>query len=356
MTSLSILESIMDPYLSDYYTLPWIVVGLVVTYFLGRHFGRDRVDKIMKKYGLVLLFVFIPILMFSIFINMPLGRDELIFSGVTLGVLSFMYLLAYFLGAFKAKKLGFEGMKKRIFLKSILTNQGRSAAFVGGAILAIERWRVPAGIYIAFVGVGLFAVIPFILSRMRRHEKNNMEQDVSPLPWHLRVFPWYLLSFIIIAIYLHNFQGIELATFGDGGVIIDFLASLTIPLALYYVGSSIHPTDLRLDEMKKIILPEKNKSNPDFDWAVGRNAFYVTMVYTSLIIAGVFSILLFLGIIPNSWFAVIVINSILPITSTNMWLVPYGLNPKGTALSITWTTVISIPLVLVLIPLLSTIL
>ncbi|MBS3781850.1 MAG: hypothetical protein KGY68_04510, partial [Candidatus Thermoplasmatota archaeon] len=109
------------------------------------------------------------------------------------------------------------------------------------------------------------------------------------------------------------------------------------------------------EEMKKMILPKKEGEKRDFDWAVGRNAFLITMVYTPIIIALVFTPLMFFEIIPSSWFAVIIINSILPITSTNMFLVPYGLNRKGTALSVTWTTVVSIPLVLVLIPVLSTV-
>jgi len=355
MTFIGIIEGIL-PYISGLWTLPWIVVGLVVSYLLSKPFGQESVNSVMKKFGLVLLFVFIPLLMFRIFINISFGREELIFTGITFGVLAFMYLLAYFLGRIEAKKLQFKGMNKRIFLKSVLTNQGRSAAFVGGALLAIEKWAVPAGIYIALVGVGLFAIIPYVLSVMHKHEKkNDMKEDDSPLPWYLKLYPWYLLSFIIAAILIHHFAGIDIEALGDGGTILFFITALTIPAALYYVGSGIHPKDLKLEEMKKMILPKKKGENRDFDWAVGRNAFLTTMVYTPIIITLVFTPLMFFGIIPEAWFAVIIINSILPITSTNMFLLPYGLNPKGTALSITWTTVVSIPLVLVLIPVLSTI-
>lgn len=356
MNFISIIESIL-PYISGLWTLPWIVVGLVVSYLLAKPFGQEYVDKVMKKFGLGLLFVFIPLLMFRIFLNISFGREELIFTGITFGVLAFMYLLAYFLGRVEAKELDLDGMKKRTFLKTILTNQGRSAAFVGGALLAIEEWAVPAGIYIALVGVGLFAVIPYILSVMHKHErKSDIKEDDSPLPWYLRLYPWYLLAFIIAAVLIHHFAGVGIQSLGDGGTVLYFITALTIPAALYYVGSGIHPKDLKLEEMKKMILPKKEGEKRDFDWAVGRNAFLITMVYTPIIIALVFIPLVFFEVIPRSWFAVIVINSILPITSTNMFLVPYGLNRKGTALSVTWTTVVSVPLVLILIPVLSTIL
>ncbi len=355
MSFISVIESIL-PYISGLRTLPWIVVGLIVSYVLAKPFGQERINQVMKKIGLVLLFVFIPILMFRIFVNISFGREELIFTGITFGVLTFMYIIAYFLGKVEAKKLNLKGMKKRTFLKTVLTNQGRSAAFVGGALLAIEGWAVPAGIYIAFVGVGLFAVIPYILSVMHKHErKNDLKEDKSPLPWYLKLYPWYLLSFILAGIFVNRFAGIDLEAMGDGGTVLFFLSALTIPAALYYVGSGIHPEDLKLDEMKKMIFPKKKGEKREFYWDVGRNAFLTTMLYTPIIITLVFTPLMLLDIIPGSWFAVIVINSILPITSTNMFLLPYGLNPKGTALSVSWTTVISVPLVMILIPLLSSI-
>ncbi|MFW6038089.1 MAG: hypothetical protein ACOC89_00940 [Candidatus Saliniplasma sp.] len=355
MTFISMLENIL-PYISGLWTLPWIIVGIVVSYLLANTFGQECIDKAMKKVGLILLFAFIPLLMFRIFLNISFGRQELKFTGITFGVLTFMYLLAYFLGHLESKKLGLVGMKKRIFLKTVLTNQGRSAAFVGGAMLAIDAWAIPAAIYIAFVGVGLFAVIPYVLSVMHKHErKNDLKEESSLLPWYLKLYPWYLISFIIAAILIRNFAGIDMATLGDGGKVLHFITALTIPAALYYVGSGVHPKDLKFDEMKKMILPPKKEENREFYWSVGRNAFITTMVYTPIILALVFGPLMFFGIIPGSWFAVIVINSILPITSTNMFLLPYGLNPKGTALSVTWTTVISVPLVLILIPLMATI-
>jgi len=352
MSFIDILVSIL-PYISGLYTLPWIIVGLVVTYLLGRAYGREYIDGIMKKIGLVLLFVFIPLLLFRIFINIDFGQQEMIFSGITFGVLFFMYVLAYFLGHLEAKNLDLEGMKKRTFIKTVLTNQGRSAAFVGGALLAIEKWAVPAGIYISLVGIGLFAVMPYILSVMHKHETENIKEDSSPLPLFLRIYPWYLLSFVIAAVLIHRFTGITMADLGDGGSVLHFITAITIPAGLYYAGAGIHPKDLKFDEMKKMFLPPKEKEKREFHWSVGRNAFLTTMLYTPIITVLVFAPILFLGLIPGSWFAVIVINSILPITSTNMFLISYGLNVKGTALSVTWTTVVSVPLVLILIPLFS---
>ncbi len=356
MSLISVIESIL-PYIGGLWTLPWIVVGLIVTYFLGNVYGREYVDGIMKKIGLILLYIFIPLLLFRIFVNIDFGREELLFTGITFGVLAFMYLLAYFLGILEARELDLKGMKKRTFIKTVLTNQGRSAAFVGGALLAIEGWQVPAGIYIALVGIGLFAVMPYVLTVMHRHERaNNLKEDDSPLPWFLRLYPWYLLSFVVAGVLLNRYGGMNLEVMGDGGTVLLFITALTIPAALYYVGSGIHPQDLRLDEMKKMFLPKRKGEKREFHWLVGRNAFLTTMVYTPIITTLVFTPIYLIDLIPGSWLAVIVINSILPITSTNMFLLPYGLNPKGTALSVTWTTVVSIPLVLILIPLLSTIL
>ena len=63
----------------------------------------------------------------------------------------------------------------------------------------------------------------------------------------------------------------------------------------------------------------------------------------------IFFPLLVFKLIPNAWFAVIIINSFLPITSTNMFLLPYGIDKKSTAHSITWTTIVCVPIVVLLI-------
>lgn len=336
------------PYISGTYTLPWIVVGMVVSYLLAIPYGQERVDRVMKKIGLVLLFVFIPLLLFRLFLNITFGADELLFSGITFAVLAFMYVIAYLLGNLKVRQLQLEGLRKRTFVKTVLTNQGRSAAFVGLAL--VEFWPIPAAIYIALVGIGLFAVIPYILSIMHRTETKNIDREISPLPWFLRLYPWYLISFVVAAVLIHYHTGITQADLGGGGTVLHFVTALTVPAGLYYVGSGIHPRDLKLEEMKKMFIPPKRGEREDFHWSAGRNAFMTTLVYTPLFTLLIFSPMLFLDLIPGPWFAVIVLNSLMPITSTNMFLLPYGLNAKGTALAITWTTVIAVPLLMILIP------
>ncbi len=348
MAFIGALESIL-PYISGLWTLIWVPIGFVVTHLLAGAYGRDRINKAMKKIGLILLFVFIPLLLFRIFLNITFGRDEIIFAMLTFGVLFFMYILALFLGRLEANNLDLEGMEKRTFIKTVLTNQGRSAAFVGGALLAIDRWRVPAAIYIALVGIGLFAIIPYVLSVMHRNETKSIAKEVSPLPWFLRLYPWYLLSFVIAAIFIHRSTGIVMADLGDGGTVLHFITALTIPAGLYYVGSGIHFEDLKLDEMKKMFLRPKKEEVRELHWAAGRNAFLTTMLYTPIFTLLIFGPLLLLDIIPSPWFVVIILNSIMPITSTNMFLIPYGLNTKGTALAITWTTIVAIPVLLGLI-------
>ncbi|MDO9538302.1 MAG: hypothetical protein Q7J68_08295 [Thermoplasmata archaeon] len=347
---IDILRNVI-PYISGLYTLPWIIVGLVVTYILAGIYGEDKVRATMKKIGMVLLFVFIPLLLFRIFLNIHFGMNEVIFSGLTFAVLAFTYLISFYYGKREARKRGFKGMNRRNFIKTVLTNQGRSSAFVGGALLAIEAWQVPAGIYISLVGIGLFAVIPYILSRMHKREnrgKRRRNQDVKTLPWYLNLYPWYLLSFVVAAILIHRTTGLTVQSLGDAGVIIHFITALTIPAGLYYVGASIHPRDLKLDEMRKMF-SFRDRRPTEFHWVAARNAFLATMLITPVLITGIFGMALFFGMIPTAWFAVLVINSVLPITSTNMFLIPYGIDMKSTALAVTWTTVFSVPLFTVLI-------
>ena len=343
------IDSII-PYISGLYTLPWIVVGLLVTYFLSGIFGDIKVYTAMKKIGLILLFIFIPLLLFRIFLNIDFGTPEIVFSILTFQVLALSYLVSYFFGEIEARKHGYSRIKRRVLVKTVLTNQGRSAAFVGGAMLAIDEWRVPAGIYISLVGIGLFAVLPYILSVMHRNETNGAEEDLDPLPWFLKLYPWYLISFVIAAIAIHGHYGTTVQTLGDWGKILHFVTALTIPAGLYYVGASIHPRDLKLEEMKKMFTLKKSRDT-EFHWVAARNAFVATMIITPLVVIMIFGTALLTGVIPSEWFAVLVINSILPITSTNMFLIPYGIDQKGTALAVTWTTVVSVPLFMLLIPL-----
>ena len=76
---IDILENIL-PYISGLYTLPWIPIGFAVTIILAKIMGREKIDKIMKKIGLILLYFFVPILIFRIFINTTFGKNEIEFA------------------------------------------------------------------------------------------------------------------------------------------------------------------------------------------------------------------------------------------------------------------------------------
>lgn len=346
---IEILESLL-PYIKGLWTLPWILIGFLVTWGLSCFIDEKKVDKSMKKIGLVLLYVFVPLLLFRIFLSVDFRTNELAFAVVCFIVLFLMYVLAYFFATSKVNKMEVKGAERRNFIKTVLTNQGRSSAFVGGAMLAIPGWWVLAAIYMSIGAIFLFAIIPYILSYL--HKKDVEEKDksskVHALPWYLRLFPWYLITFAIAAVLIHGITGVTHKDFGDIGVIFEFFTSLTIPAALYYVGAGIHPHDLKIKELKKLIW-SKNVHKSSDPWLSVRNIFFLTVIVTPLLTALFFVIFLAFDFIPKQWFAVLVINSILPITSTNMFLVPYGINKKVTALSVTWTTIVCVPIVVLLI-------
>ena len=346
---IDILKDIL-PYISGLYTLPWIPIGFIVTMAIAKCTGRERIDAVMKKIGLILLYFFVPLLLFRIFLNTNFGTSEIEFAIVVSAVIFFMYALAFWYARYQSSKQGLTRLKRNLYLKTVLTNQGRSSAFIGGAILAIEAWAVPAGIYIALVGIALFAIIPYILSRMHRRESKHPEQSehIRALPWHLKLFPWYLIAFVVAAVTLHTTTGMTTEMFGDWGTILRFYTAITIPAALYYVGSGIHPRDLKLLELKKLFGADKKQKGGDH-WIWVRNIFFLTFILTPLLTVLVFTPLFAIGAISSAWFAVIIINSVLPITSTNMFLISYGIDKKSTALSVTWTTIICVPIVVILI-------
>jgi predicted permease len=300
----------------------------------------------MKKIGLILLYFFIPLLIFRVFLDL-FEESQIIFVIIVFAVIFLMYILAYFYGKYTIKKQDFKGEKKSLFLKTMLTNQGRSSAFIG--MMMMEYWPVAAGIMIALVGIVLFAIIPYILSLMHKKEiKRKENKAVKVLPWYLRLYPWYLISFVIVAIAINITTGVTIRGSGDLGVIIIFISALTIPAALYYVGACIHPSDLKKSELKKLIGIDKNlKKSEHWPWV--RKIFILTVIITPIVITIIFLPLLFLNLIPEAWFAVIIINSFLPITSTNMFLLPYGIDKKSTAHSVTWTTIVCVPIVVLLI-------
>ena len=347
---IEILEGILQ-YIKGLWTLPWILIGFIITVMLSRFFGEQKINIIMKKIGLILLYFFVPLLLFRIFLGVDFRENEIIFSAVCLAVLSFMYIIAYFFALFKVNKTNLYLEEKRNFIKTVLTSQGRSSAFIGGAMLAIQEWRVPAAIYMSIGAIFLFAFIPYFLSYL--HKKNFKETDknlkLHVLPWYLKIFPWYLLSFAFIAILIHGLTDITPKAFGnDISIIFEFFTQLTIPAALFYVCSVIHPSDLKKSELKKLFGFDKTE-NKFGHWFWVRNIIVLTVLITPLIITVVFGMFFIFGIITSSWFAVIIINSILPITSTNMFLIPYGIDKKSTAHSVSWTTIICVPIVVLLI-------
>ena len=347
---IEILQTVLE-YIKGLWTLPWILIGFIVNIILSRFFGEQKINNIMKKIGLILLYFFVPLLLFRIFLGVDFRENEIIFTAVCFVILFFMYVIAYFFALFKAKKTNLIDEEKRNFIKTILTNQGRSSAFIGGAMLAIQEWRVPAAIYMSIGAIFLFAFIPYVLSYL--HKKNLKESEkklnVKILPWYLRFFPWYLLSFAFAAIAIHALTGITPKSFGDDvSIIFEFFTQLTIPAALYYVGAGIHSSDLKISELKKLFGIDNTKKGFDH-WSWVRNIFILTVLITPLLIIIIFGLLFIFGAITSSWFSVIIINSILPITSTNMFLIPYGIDEKATAHAVTWTTIVCVPIVVLLI-------
>lgn len=345
------LETI-STYISGLYTLPWILVGYIVTLILSHYYGEEKINRIMKKIGLILLYVFVPLLLFRIFFNVDFNENEIVFTLVVIAILASMYVLAYLFAIYKTKKIDIKD--KRQFITTMLTNQGRSSAFIGGAMLAINSWSILAAIYMSIGAIFLFAIIPYFLSYLHNKDVNNTNEKnkVNALPWYLKIFPWYLLAFVFSSIIVHGTTGIHIQDFGDAGIVFTFFTALTIPAALYYVGAGIHPNDLKKNELKKLFtfIPEITK---DHLWLQVRNIFLLTVVLTPILTALIIIPLFILGYFPETWFSVLFINSFLPITSTNMFLIPYGINRKVTALSVTWTTIICVPIVVALIAFLS---
>ena len=152
------------PYITGLWTLPWILIGYISTIILSKIYGSLKVDIIMKKIGLIILYFFIPLLLFRIFLDVDFGQNEINFSLICFFIIGFTYLISYIYGKNKVNKIDIKEEKKIIYLKTLLTNQGRSSAFVGGAMLAIPDWQIPAAIYMSIGAIFLFAIIPNFLS------------------------------------------------------------------------------------------------------------------------------------------------------------------------------------------------
>lgn len=345
------IDKLVIPYISGLYTLPWILIGFILTIIIAKFIGREKVDKIMKKIGLILLYFFVPVLIFRIFLNTNFGKNEIEFAIVVSIIIFFMYFLAFLYARYGAKKQGLKGQDRNLYIKTVVTNQGRSSAFIGSMMLAIQTWWVYAAIFMALVGIALFAIIPYILSRMYKKESKDIkDQEIKALPWFLKLYPWYLLFFVIAGIAFHAYTGQKSSDIigYNADVILKLYTAITIPAALYYVGAGIHPGDLKKNELRKLLGFDKTIEQGDH-WIWVRKIFVLTVILTPLMISIFFSVLYLLEIITGPWLAVIIINAILPITSTNMFLLPYGIDKKTTAHSVTWTTLVCVPIVVLLI-------
>jgi hypothetical protein len=353
------IDTIIIPYISGLWTLPWILVGFIATIIIAKFTGREKIDTIMKKIGLILLYFFVPVLIFRIFLNTPFGHNEIQFAITVSGIILFMYLLAFGYAKYQVKKQKLKGEKKDLFIKTMLTNQGRSSAFIGSMMLAIDAWRVYAAIFMALVGIALFAIIPYILSYLHKRDTKQSGKTIKALPWFLKLYPWYLIIFVILGVILQFLlgasspKGITLSAHFIGynaDVILKLYTAITIPAALYYVGAGIHPTDLKKSELKKLLGIDK-KIEPSDHWKWVRSIFFLTVIITPVLISLFFIGFYSLGFISSAWLAVIIINAFLPITSTNMFLLPYGIDKKSTAHVVTWTTLVCVPIVVALIAL-----
>ena len=344
---LEFLETYIN-YISGLNTLPWIIIGFFLTILFSRLIGEDNVNKAMKRNSLILLFVFVPLLLFRILLNVDFGVNELFFTIVCFVILTLMYILAYFYANFQSKKMNLEGENKWNYIKTVLTNQGRSSAFVGGMMLIIPEWQVQVLIYMIVGAVFLFALIPLILSILHNKELKNIDEKekVKALPWYLKIFPLYLFVFAFAAIIIHGITGLTTKDPTDINRFFNFFTQITIPAALYFVGSGIHPKDLKIEELKKLF-NLNHKSRERWTWI--RNIFFLTVIITPILTFLVIFPIYLVGLISSAWFIVITINSFLPITSTNMFLIPYGIDKKVTALSVTWTTIVCVPIVVCLI-------
>jgi len=348
---IDLMKSVI-PYISGLYTLPWIVVGFIATIILSRIFSPTKVEAVMKKIANIVLYLFVPPLVFRIFLDTPLSAKEGVFAVVSTFTIGLMYVIAYVYAVSYNKKSDVSETNKTLFTKTMITSQGRSTAFIGGVMLAVPSWGVPAGIFMAVYGIFIFAIVPVILGKL---DKQGSSSNVtkSPLPWILRAYPWFFAVAVLAGFIVQKTVALTTTQMGSWGVIIKFYTSLTIPLALYYVGSGIHPSDMKLSEIKILFGITKEEDGHHWSWV--RHIFIMTTMVTPIIITIIFLILMNIKALnfPSEWFAVSVINSILPITSINIFLVPYGIDKRATVHSITWSTIFCVPIVIILVPVLS---
>ena len=111
------LETI-TPYITGLWTLPWILIGFIITLITSQLIGEEKTNKTMKKAGLVILYIFVPLLLFRIFLDVDFGKNEITFSILCTVILFFMYILAYCYANYQAKKQKLKENDKKLYIKT----------------------------------------------------------------------------------------------------------------------------------------------------------------------------------------------------------------------------------------------
>ncbi|KAL0213218.1 hypothetical protein RCL1_006844 [Eukaryota sp. TZLM3-RCL] len=173
------------------------------------------------------------------------------------------------------------------------------------------------------------------------------------LPLGLRIFPAVLMVTIISSIVLRRLTGTSFSAWGNIGSFLHFLSALTVPFGLYFAGAGIKTRDLSWSNLVLYLWPSKlttqNRSEIQSILII-RGSLFTTLVLCPLIIGLIFFSLQVFGVASSAWFCVMFLNSLLPITSTNVFLVDYGLSLSGVSISVSMSTIIAVPLVFSLIP------
>ncbi|KAL0213036.1 hypothetical protein RCL1_006662 [Eukaryota sp. TZLM3-RCL] len=173
------------------------------------------------------------------------------------------------------------------------------------------------------------------------------------LPLGLRIFPAVLMVTIISSIVLRRLTGTSFSAWGNIGSFLHFLSALTVPFGLYFAGAGIKTRDLSWSNLVLYLWPSKlttqNRSEIQSILII-RGSLFTTLVLCPLIIGLIFFLLQVFGVASSAWFCVMFLNSLLPITSTNVFLVDYGLSLSGVSISVSMSTIIAVPLVFSLIP------
>ncbi len=192
---IALLQSII-PKISGLYTLPWIVVGFIVTNLLAYYHTQDKVNLYLRKVALVLLYVFVPLLVFRIFLDTGIGLYELEFVSIVISSITFMYLLALALCPV-SNPTPKPCWREKIKLPENCDhqNQGR---------LCFCGWNYVSGAKLGSFGGDFYGSLrycpicnnPIHLHVM--HDREHKERDrLITLPWFLRVYPYYFILYVV---------------------------------------------------------------------------------------------------------------------------------------------------------------